>query len=332
MIELSIIVPFYNTEKYFHQCLKSLYEECCADSRIEIILVDDGSSDKSVSIANEYLSKIPNQMYLISQKNQGQSIATNNAILKAKGTHISFIDSDDWIDKGMFSRMLNIALRDNVDMVICDFKKVFLNGRTKIYQYLQPSQEIINPQKYKRAIFECGFSPWNKLVKKSLFEKNHLYFPKDIMYQDLFLFVLLISKIDSIINIGVPYYNYRIRNDSLIHSWNKNVYDIFKVIEMLQIQLDSSYYEELEYLAVNEICFISFARYIQYDTEEFKYYFISSVDFILKRFPYWKENKYLKEKSILHTLYLFFIFKKKFLAVKIVLKIKNLFNFYNVPF
>lgn len=332
MIKLSIIIPFYNAEKYFHQCLDSLFKACSADPRIEIILVDDGSSDKSISIANEYLPKFPNQMHLISQENQGQSAATNNAIQQAKGTYIGFVDSDDWVDKEMFSNMLNTALLHDVDMVICDFKKIFLNGHTKTYQYLQPSKKIINPQKYKRAIFECGFSPWSKLVKKSLFEKYHLYFPKGMIYQDLYLFVLLISKIDSIINIGLPYYNYRMRNDSIIHSWNNNVYDIFKAIEMLHIELHPSYYEELEYLAINEICFISFARYIQNDQTEFKNYFLYSINFISNTFPNWKNNKYLKEKSILHTLYLFLIFKKNFFTVKLLLKIRNLSNFYYVQF
>ena len=91
---LSVIVPFHNTEAYFRQCLASLYAECANDPRIEIILIDDGSTDGSAAIAREFAGRLPRQIRIITQRNQGQSIATNRGIKAAEGTFVGFADSD----------------------------------------------------------------------------------------------------------------------------------------------------------------------------------------------------------------------------------------------
>ena len=118
---ISVIVPVYNSEKFLSDCIESLRNQSLKE--IEMIFINDGSTDSSLKILREY-EKIDSRIKVIDQKNSGPSAARNKGLDIAKGEYISFIDSDDWIDKDMYKEMYYIAKKNNSDAVISDMKVV----------------------------------------------------------------------------------------------------------------------------------------------------------------------------------------------------------------
>lgn len=118
---LSVIVPIYNVEQYLAECLDSLISQ--TEKNIEILCIDDGSTDKSKSIVETYISLYDN-IKLICQPNRGPSAARNTGIYNAKGTYIAFIDPDDTVSENMYQKMLTIANTHQLDLVMCGFKTI----------------------------------------------------------------------------------------------------------------------------------------------------------------------------------------------------------------
>lgn len=118
--KLSIIVPVYNVEKYLSKCLESLIHQTLQD--IEIICVDDGSTDSSLEILKSF-AKTDSRIKVFSQKNQGQSAARNLALKHAKGEYLGFVDSDDWVDLDYFEKLYRVAKSSNCDIACAGFKR-----------------------------------------------------------------------------------------------------------------------------------------------------------------------------------------------------------------
>ena len=121
MVEVSIIVPIYNVERYLNRAIDSILKQTFTD--YEIILINDGSTDNSFSIAQEYVEKYPERIRLITQKNAGLSAARNRGIDEALGEYVCFIDSDDFIKPDMIERLYNQISSKKADMAICGVTK-----------------------------------------------------------------------------------------------------------------------------------------------------------------------------------------------------------------
>ncbi|MEG1066587.1 MAG: glycosyltransferase family 2 protein, partial [Erysipelotrichaceae bacterium] len=117
-MKISIIIPVYNCESYLEQCLDSVCNQTLKD--IEVIAVDDGSTDSSFSILERYRDLYPKVLHIYKQSNGGQASARNLALKYATGEFLGFVDSDDWIDKSMYEVMYNKAISTSSDLVICD--------------------------------------------------------------------------------------------------------------------------------------------------------------------------------------------------------------------
>jgi Glycosyltransferases involved in cell wall biogenesis len=125
-MKISIIVPVYNASKYLHSCIESILNQTHKD--LEIILIDDGSTDESPRICRYYAEK-DNRILFISQKNQGPGIARNAGLNIASGDYIGFVDSDDYISPDMYENMLNLGLKSKADIVHCGYEKVDIHGK-----------------------------------------------------------------------------------------------------------------------------------------------------------------------------------------------------------
>ena len=117
MIKVSVIVPIYNAEKYLRQCLDSIINQTLKD--IEIICINDGSTDSSAEICQEYLSDTRVSYY--SKKNEGLAAARDDGMQKATGEYIGFVDSDDWLELDMYEKMYNTAKNSDSDVVFCNW-------------------------------------------------------------------------------------------------------------------------------------------------------------------------------------------------------------------
>lgn len=128
MIVISIIVPMYNVEQYISKCLKSIVGQSISKESYEIIVIDDGSTDKSGAIADEFAEQYDN-LRVIHKKNEGQSLARKLGVEMAKGEYIGFIDADDWIDKDMFCGLYKAIKEENADIACCNYVLDFEDGR-----------------------------------------------------------------------------------------------------------------------------------------------------------------------------------------------------------
>ena len=167
MPTVSIIVPVYNTASYLSRCIESLVNQTYSD--LQIILIDDGATDNSGAIADEWQA-IDSRIEVYHQSNRGQSAARNVGLQHAKGEYIAFVDSDDYIDSNYFSTMLQAA-DDTTDCVQTGYRRVKKNGEIikayhpkHFYQYTSPCMRL-----YRRGFIEC----------------HHLRFPEGMIYEDV---------------------------------------------------------------------------------------------------------------------------------------------------
>ena len=160
-------MPVYNTAAYLSRCIESLVNQTYSD--LQIILIDDGSTDNSGAIADEWQAK-DSRIEVYHQPNQGQSAARNAGLQHAKGEYIAFVDSDDYIDSNYFAIMFS-AMEECNDYVQIGYKRIDLQGN--IIALCQPR-------------YFCQYTtPWGKMYRKTFLEKHHLHFPEGMIYEDV---------------------------------------------------------------------------------------------------------------------------------------------------
>lgn len=230
-IKISIIVPVYNTSKYLKKCLNSIIKQSL--KAIEIICINDGSTDESLKILEEY-TELDDRIKIITQTNKGLSSARNRGIEIARGEYILHIDSDDWIDKGYFEKVYLAAKENNADIVITDFYYSTLGRET--YAKDNTLKKEIDKIECINNIFLLAGKPtvWNKLIRTELYKKNKIRHPLNInLGEDLATIPLLIYNSNKIIKINEAYYHY-VYNDNSITKEVK-LDKIFQLLETLKI-------------------------------------------------------------------------------------------------
>lgn len=209
MIKVSIIVPVYNTSKYLSHCLDSLVNQTL-DS-IEIIIVNDWSTDNSKDIIDTYISKYSHIKYIY-QDNQGLSWARNTWMWLATWEYIWFVDSDDSVELEMFEKMYTLAIQENVDIVWCETKVIFHDHIT--YFHI--------PKDYKNkdiSISPLGFTVWSKIFRKSFIDTYSLKFQLNKRFEDWLFMSDAYDYNPSISAIHETLYNYSKREDAITQSF-----------------------------------------------------------------------------------------------------------------
>jgi len=229
-VDISIIVPVYNTGKYLSECVGSIIAQTIFN-QTEVILVNDGSSDHSPQICNEYAQKYKN-ISVIHQNNAGVSAARNNGMKRAEGKYIGFVDSDDYIHPEMFERLFKLAEETNADMSFCGFVFCYPEGENKtIYPF--PENKILDKNYIQSEIYtymlkeEMFNSCWNKLFRKTIIEEKLLQFPigRKNGEDRQFLFDYLANS-NSLCYVPNADYYYRIVQNSATQELGKNYLDI----------------------------------------------------------------------------------------------------------
>lgn len=208
---ISVIVPVYNVEKYLERCIDSILNQTYKN--LEIILVDDGSTDKSPKICDKYLDR-DRRVRVIHKENGGLSDARNTGIQIATGDFISFIDSDDYIDINMYDSMMKILQDNDGDIIECGVKHVYNNKiieSNNIENKSFTSEEAIEELILERSLHQ---TVWNKIYKKNVIEG--LLFEKDKINEDEFWTYKAFSKSNKILSINNKFYYYIHREDSIM--------------------------------------------------------------------------------------------------------------------
>lgn len=190
-MKISIIVPIYNSEKYLREALTSLLEQTLSD--IEIICVNDGSTDSSLSILEDFAKK-DSRIVIISQENKGQSVARNEGLKVAKGEYIGFLDSDDWVAKDAFEKLyLNSSGADIVIGNICVAQNGEENHHDSYLSLDNFSQKFDNicfsHKDCSDFLFRISVTPWNKIYRREFLSSNGINFPIGINFEDNVFFL-----------------------------------------------------------------------------------------------------------------------------------------------
>lgn len=282
-IKVSVIIPVYNTEDYLKECIESLVNQTLRE--IEILIVNDGSTDSSLEIMKEFKNKYPNIIKIFDKVNGGQASARNYALPFAQGEYLGFVDSDDWVDSTMYEEMYEKAEKEDADIVICDMVDHFPD-RTVCY----PSSRFEN--KFKVTPSAC-----NKLFKRSLVKED--VFPVGLWYEDFEFTTMQLMKTDCISVIHKGLYHCHCREVSTMYNNNseKNQ-DILVVLEHLVEYVEKNgWYEKyknvLEYLYIDHVLITSINR-VQKQTNEKKKIVINNLrKEVLKRYnSFYKDDAF----------------------------------------
>lgn len=235
MAKISVIIPVYNVEKYLVQCLNSVIYQTFKD--IEILCINDGSTDNSLTILEQYARK-DSRIKIISKKNQGLGAARNTGILYASGDYLYFLDSDDWLDFTCLEKLYNKIIENNSDVCVMGTNS-FIEETQQIYV-----NDYYNANLYEldENLFFTRSEAFLKLYKHSYFKKHLKSYPEKIWYEDVLVSIKGYLLTTRITILRENLYYYRVRSNSIMNN-SKNslkVLDIFTVIKSVEDFLQSS--------------------------------------------------------------------------------------------
>lgn len=234
--DISVIVPIYNVEEYLEECLDSIYNQ--TKDNIEVILVDDGSTDSSGKIAKSYAECHQGFNYY-RNKNGGLSSARNFGVSIATGKYIAFVDSDDVLAEDMYEKMFAAAERNGSDLTICNV--VRFNSRSVWASNLH--KLVFRNIPLNTHITECpnlinDTTSWNKLILRSFYLENNFSFPEGLLYEDIPVSIPMHVKANNVSVVESTYYYWRVRDGvskSITQNTGnlKNLSDRIKILKML---------------------------------------------------------------------------------------------------
>lgn len=295
-MEVSIIIPVYNAAPYLKQCIDSVLKQRTAYS-YEVIAVNDGSTDESLAILKHYQDKIT----IIDKKNTGPGDSRNQAIKKARGNYLMFVDSDDYVSPYFVEHMLRSLLDHQADIVICDFYRVAENGELTI---LSKGEFGVYESGNYHDVLLMEFHSCNKIIKKSLLKKHP--YPKDMLYEDVVSIAQCEIDAKKIVKLKEPLYYYRKTPNSTTNSLDKSNYDLFTATNMIEPYfLEHGYQTEIEYLYVNQILVDLAIKIIKSGKADAWDQVRQYRQEILTKYPTCFSNPYLKKERLMKRLYLF---------------------------
>jgi len=253
-MKLSIIVPVYNVEKYLEECVDSLLNQTLQD--LEIFLVDDGSTDRSGEIADRFAKENPDRVHTLHLENGGQGRARNAALPMASGDYVGFVDSDDWIERDMYEKLLDRAEKTGADVVVCDFLEHYADGR-----------EQTLPACLQDHPLSAAGSSCNKIFRRSLI--GDLRFPEGLWYEDFYFSAVMLLRSKRTEFIPEPLYVYRRGQESTMHNNNarKNL-DMLKIMELIEREIGEDAREDFDFLVINHVVLDSISRLARQDAPD----------------------------------------------------------------
>lgn len=294
---LSIVVLIYNLEKYLPRCLESLVNQTLEE--IEILCVDDGSTDSAPQIIEKYARKYPNKVKVFHKPNGGEFTTRNFGLERATSEYVTFVDSDDYVELDWAEKLYNAAKQNNADIAVCGFEridsetgKVISKDMTsfgyavKILNTKEDFQLFINP------------APWNKIYK--LEKIKNLRFLNLRGFNDMLFLLSSYTKIEKVAFIPDVLYHYYLRNDSQIHTVNKQDVDNLKkyLLEVKKFYKKEGKYEKMKY-TVDTMAFIHLGVSVMYRASydkliNIKQLLKETIKYLDENFSNWRKSPYLK--------------------------------------
>ncbi len=289
--KVSIVIPIFNPGKYFIQCLESVVNQTLKD--IEIVCIDDGSTDDSMDILSKYSND--SRFKIFHQKNLGAGSARNKGIDNAQGEYIVFLDSDDWIENDMCEKLYNHAKYLDVDLVLFDVIWYHKNNKKELFKYFN---DVEFNQDYNSFVFNRSLIPekivdpslgviWSKFYKTSFLKNNNIKFSTYKIYNDVVFHFKTILSANTIAYYPEVFYHYiKVGQPSLQTSyrWGKYESTWFNVmLEVREFLLENNLMDEFKMIFIN-YSFVSFERKLRGTDERYKAEFFDKIKYFYESF------------------------------------------------
>lgn len=295
--KLSIIAAVYNLEKYLPRCLDALINQTLKE--IEIICVDDGSTDSAPKIIDEYAKKYPEKVKAYHKANGGEYTTRNYGLERATGEYVTFVDTDDYVEPNWAEKLYNSAKDNDADMAVCAFERIDLNtGKvvsTNMTQYGSSVKEVNGKDDF---ILFINPAPWNKIYKLEIVKNQR--FMDFRGFNDMIFLASSYTKINKVAFIPEVLYHYFLRYDSQIHSVNLQDVQNFKkyLIELKKLYIKENKYEEMKYL-LDVLAFIHLGTSVMYRASydkgiDMKKMLKETISYLDNNFSTWRKSPYLK--------------------------------------
>jgi len=298
MARISVIVPVYNAEKYLRKCISSIANQTMQD--IEILAINDGSTDRSLELLDELSSKYKGKLKIFTKENGGAGSARNIGLDNANGEFIKFVDADDFLRLDILERMYTLAKENNVSLVRGNYQTIVGPIKTEdkcSWSDVKGSQIIDLSQNRDYIITETS-GIGNKLIGRDLI--GDLRFPEKTKWEDLALIPIVVASSERLFHMDEPVYNYRINMNTTIKDFISkipNILDIIKCVDIIeeemkkrglsdiyQSQIESLYILHTLFRVENAMLWVNFPR-------SKKEVVISSLLAILdSKYPQWEDN------------------------------------------
>lgn len=298
-LDIAIIIPIYNAEKYLARCVESVIKALDNyDGDGEILLIDNNSKDNSPKIAKDFERKYPQIVKCYKCTTPGAGAARNYAVPKVNARYFWFVDADDEISVDSIQKLMYEADRTKADFIMLGLVKVYPDGhREKIPAF--------SPQKadFKSRFIRSELGPVQVLIKKAWYEKNEFKFMEGRIHEDMEMMPALMLYTDNISAINEPLYIYYQNPDSTLHKleWDEHYYDIFPALEGLYARFNKAgatgkYHDELEWFFIWNLLMDSAEYYGKFS--EGRAGLKKSRAMLKEYFPHWYKNKFLKNTNL----------------------------------
>lgn len=296
MKKVSVIVPVYNVEQYLEKCLDSLVNQTLGED-IEIVIINDGSTDKSKQIMESYQKNYPNLIKAFSVENGGVAKARTLALKHATGEYIGFVDSDDFVVCDMFEKLYETAKQEEADISVCGFYRF---NNEKYVERETNIQECYGHDVYEYPSLFLNNLPyiWNKIFKRELIEKNNITFQNLKIFEDLIFTYSSFLHANKIVKVPEPLYYYRVdRDESLSNTFKKERFDFFPAMNILIKYFKDNnvfeYFEDQLLFIILKHVYVILEKDNKLSEVGLKNKFLnSSFEYLTKNFPFWKEYRY----------------------------------------
>lgn len=298
MTKVSIIVPAYNVEKYIARCIDSLLSQTLTD--IEIIIINDGSTDKTDEIINSYLPE--DRIKYFKRTNHGIGNTRNFGLKEASGEYIGFVDSDDYVEDNMFEELYKKANMEDLDLVVCDFYRNFEETQALMIEKILGFEDgITSLKKSPQLINLINLSPWNKLYKKNMINVLEENFCESLKYEDTPFVIRMIDKANKIGKVDLPLYHYAVHKNSETTVIDKRVFDLFSIFDIIRLEHANKDYlqDELNYFIVQRLSDYNIQQRNQKDKFLREKFIDMSFAYLSENVENYKQNKYYKDLSLL---------------------------------
>jgi glycosyltransferase involved in cell wall biosynthesis len=238
-MKISVIVPVYNVENYLEKCLDSLVNQTLQE--LEILVVNDGSTDGSQKIINDFQSRFPQKIKTFVKENGGLSDARNFGIDRAIGEFLAFVDSDDYVSENMLEEMYDLAVKNQAELVICNLQKVDENGNvTQKLTQIPNMPEKIDLKENFSVFSDISYFACNKIFRRELFEGKR--FQKGMHFEDIELIPQILLQCKILAKTDAFHYQYLERSNSISKSHTERGLDILKAVGNVEKSFENSAY------------------------------------------------------------------------------------------